>query len=163
MNRRRFLALSSLGLLTAGSGCAALESDSGLPPGMTITTQHWRGWILKDVLTEDTKEPPTIAGTILTTKETALEQIHHDTPTKAFVEATDFTTSYLTAIEYFGSSSYTLEVHSINRQEANIHVQVTERSQSDYITADLAPQYLFIRITEETSKQPTNISTEIVS
>lgn len=165
MNRRRFLTLSSLGLLTASSGCTAMGSESSLPPGMTITTRHSREGILKDELIDLTelRDPLYIAGTLLTTEEAALAQIQHDSRVKALVEETDFTTSYLAVIQYYGSSSYSLEVHSIDRKESSIHVRFEERPESEFITADLSSHYLVIRVTEENPKPPTDISAELVS
>lgn len=167
MKRRRFLTISSLGVLSASGGCTALGFDRGVPDGTTVATRHWRSFILEDgAASEPWSGPkePTISATILTDRETAMERLRRDSPVAVFVDGTDFVRSYFAVVEYFGmSSSRYMELRSLERQESEILVTVEVKTPGEFITGDLAPHSLVVRITEENRERPTELSTEFVS
>lgn len=168
MKRRQYLATSSLGLLSVGGGCTAIGSGRGVPDGMSVETRHWAESLLKDGITArlgSGRQGPLLYETLLTGKETAAERLQQDAAETArtFVADTDFEHSYLAVVEYFGtSSSYWLELRSLERQESGIHVVVeleSPRSRRD----DLASHSLVIRITDDNAETPAEISAEAIS
>lgn len=167
MKRREFLATSSFGLLSVGSGCTALGLDTGVPDGMTVETRHWGSVVLEDGLAAELEsgwDEPIIVETLLTRQETALERLEQESPATEFAVETDFGQSYLAVIEYLGmSSSQWLELRSLERQESGIHVVAEVESPDSGTFDDLSPHSLVIRITEEDAERPANISAEVVS
>lgn len=167
MRRRRFLRVSALGVLSASGGCTALGFDRGVPDWTTVATRHWRSFVLEDGAASEPRsgpEEPAISAAILADRETATERLRRDSPAAEFVDGTDFERSYLAVVEYFGmSSSKELALRSLERRESAVHVTVEVKTPGKFVTADLVPHSLVVRITEENGARPTKISTEFVT
>lgn len=169
MKRRRYLATSCLGVVSASSGCAALTGlRTSLPDGMTIDTHHSvRPEALKDGVAPEVQsvdQTPVIYETLLTDGETAFDRANTDSSAYDFIRNTDFERSYIAVVEYFGtSSSRWLELRSIERGETDVHVVAEVKTPRSGTSDDLAMHSLVVRITEEDRERPSEISAEIVS
>ena len=169
MKRRRYLATSCLGVLSASSGCAVVSGlRTSLPDGMTTDTHHSvRPEALRDGVAPNVQSggrPPVIYETLLTDREMALERANTDSSAYEFIRNTDFDRSYIAVVEYFGtSSSRWLELRSIERGEVDIHVVAEVKTPRSGVSDDQAIHSLLVRITEENRERPSEISAEIVS
>lgn len=167
MKRREFLSLSSVGLLTASSGCTALGLDTGVPEGMTVESHHWATAALEkgvETARRSGVREPIIAVVVLDDQATASDRIDPESPAADFIVETDFERSYVALVEYFGtSSSKWLEYRSIELRDSELHV-VAEVVSPDGATFDnLAIHSLALRITDGNHGVPSGISAEVVS
>lgn len=167
MNRRKFLSRTSLGVLSASSGCAALELNTGTPEGMTIESRQWARVTLENGVEGDMEageDAPVIATSIIGNQETAENRIDSESPAAAFIFETDFENAYIAVVEYYGmSSSNDLELRSLERGDSTIHIVAEVKESSGGTLDDQSIHSLVLRITDEEAGVPDESSAEVVS
>jgi hypothetical protein len=165
MNRRKLLTGGSAAFVSTVAGClqslsANLSSESGkddtapqLPDGMTIDVIGIEGQIIK---------PNYASGLTAVSNEVAADVIlrvgSYERVDK-FVNETDFSSSYIVAIDSAKSPGARFRVNSIQRTETGIVIDYSAFSEPDEaISAVSVTSAFVIRITDENGAVPDTIS-----
>jgi len=166
MNRRNTLFSTAVTLSVGLSGCSLLTTGpSGdgptLPEGLSVETAYWDGCVLKNTPVCDTEDPQNAYNAMLSNRETARNRLVEDATAGEFVEATDFAESYLLLVQYRMQSARRLRLQAVEQTDTGLRVVVVTESQDGSYADDSVPHTLAIRVTDERSDTPQEISVSV--
>lgn len=173
MERRRFLALSGLGVLTSLSGCgvgrgwcskrrALFSNPPETPDRMSVETKNWSDGLLDSrgrnrpfaVVVTSVAEAKVEVALLRTNRE--------DYDPITFIKKTNFDDSYLILVEWMGSSSSDdLTLSRIERRAEGVHVTAELIEACGAKSADVSAHSLFIRVTDEKEKAPARATVHV--